>query len=192
MCMKKISLVLLVCLFLSVLSAVKIDLNKATLEEIMELPITEKQAKDIYDYRQYVEYYEDLYDLRNVNSIDQKTLLKLRDLVIITHYDDLDEAAKRFEEVDYLIQRLGSNEGSSEGISDIWSDFLMSPQNVNFMLFEDLISLPNVSPIDAVAVLKRRAKGDTLQDNRDLKYTNGISYYGYSNLRHYVFYKQPL
>ncbi len=189
--MKKISIILFVCLFLSILSAVKIDLNKATLEEIKSLPISEKQANDIYEYRQYVKFFEDLYDLKEIESIDQATLLQLKKLVIISHYEELDEAAKRFEEVDYLIERLGSNEGSSEGISDIWSDFLMSPQNVNQMLFEDFISLPNVSPIDAVAVLKRRAKGDTLQDKRDLKNTNGISYYGYSNLRNYVYYKQP-
>ncbi|MBN2828972.1 MAG: competence protein ComEA, partial [Candidatus Cloacimonetes bacterium] len=94
-------------------------------------------------------------------------------------------------EVDYLIERLGSNEGSSEGISDIWSDYLMTPQNINKMLFEDMISLPNVSPNDAAAVLYRRARGDTLVDKRDLKNTVGMTYYGYSNLRNYVFYKEP-
>ena len=189
--MKKCVFILIACLFLSFLSAAKLDLNTATYEEIRQLPISEVQAKEIYEYRQYVQFFEDLYDLREITSIDQKTLLKLRDLVIISHYDEMDEAAKRREAVDYLIERLGSNEGSSEGISDIWSDYLMTPQNVNHMLFEDFISLPNVSPIDAVAVLKRRARGDTLVDKRDLKNTIGISYYGYSNLRHYVFYKKP-
>ena len=76
-------------------------------------------------------------------------------------------------------------------MADVWEDYLMTPQNVNKMLFDDLMSFPNVSGIDAVAVLKRIAQGDTIADTRDLRNSTGLSYYGYTNLRSYVYYKEP-
>ncbi|MDD2332212.1 MAG: competence protein ComEA, partial [Candidatus Cloacimonetes bacterium] len=95
------------------------------------------------------------------------------------------------EEIRDLLERLDSNEGASEGMADVWEDYLMTPQNVNRMSFDELISLPNVSPVDAVAILRRVARGDTIAEMRDLRNTVGLSYYGYSNLRSYVYYKQP-
>ena len=39
-------------------------------------------------------------------------------------------------------------------IHTIWLDKFFEPQNVNEMSYDDLMALPNLSPVDAVAVLK--------------------------------------
>jgi len=60
---KSVFLIFLLCfLYLSTLPA-RIDINIATLEELKELPITEEQAEDIYDYRYYVDYFRSIYQL---------------------------------------------------------------------------------------------------------------------------------
>ncbi len=188
--MKKF-LFLFLCMLAIPLFAAKVDLNKATMAELKTLPITEQQAKDIYDYRQNIAYFEDIYDLRKISSIDQMTMEKIRSLITVSHYIETDDSVLRRQQIGYLLQRMDANEGSQEGMSDVWEDFLMTPQNANGMFFNDYLSLPNVSPVDAYAVMKRRAQGDTLADQRDLKNSPGLSYYGYSNMKNYVYYKEP-
>lgn len=185
--MKKILIILLV-IFACSLAQALIDLNTATLEELKTLPITEQQAQDIFEYREFVSFFQSIFDLRKIKSIDQKSMLRIRKEVKISRYSDVDEVAQRREDVGYLLENLGNSEGSSEGMNDVWQDYLMSPQNINYMLYEDLISIPNVSAVDAVAVLKKRADGYKFGEARDVRTTPGISYYGYSNLRNYVLY----
>lgn len=188
--MKKL-LVLLFALFCLGQIAAKVDLNTASLDELLQLPLTAKQAGDILDYREHIAIFSDLYQLREIPSIDQKTLLNIKDLVVVSLYIEEDEVAARREEIRDLLERLDSNEGASEGMADVWEDYLMTPQNVNRMHFDDFISLPNISAVDAVGILERVAQGDTIADMRDLRNTVGLSYYGYTNLRSYVFYREP-
>ena len=168
----------------------KIDLNTASLNDIKTLPITEDQAEDIFNYRFYIQFFKSIYNLRDIESIDQITLNKLKPFVIISHYDDKDEASLRRDEIAYLIERLGSNEGLQEGMSDVWEDYLMTPRNINKLPFSDILNIPNTSAIDVSAILKRRATGDTLSNYRDLRHSPGISYYGAKNIRHYVYYQE--
>ncbi len=167
----------------------RIDINKASLEEILSLPISHDQALDIYNYREDISFFKSIYDLRKIKSIDQKTLNKLKGYVIVSHYTDDDAVAERRNEIYYLIQRLGSNEGLQEGMSDVWEDYLISPKNINKMNFSELMNFPNVSAVDAYALQKRKALKDTITSYRDLRNTEGISYYAASNLRHYIYYK---
>ncbi len=168
----------------------KVDLNTATYDEIAKLPITEQQAKDIYNYREYIAFFKSIYDLRKIPSIDQETLLKLKPLVIISHHKLEDKAAQRREEIHYLIERLGSNEGSQEGTSDIWEDFLMTPRNINKLYFSELMNIPNVSSIDAAAIMNVKKMGDHISSYRNLRKVPGLSHYGAVNLKNYVFYKR--
>ncbi|MDY0152265.1 MAG: helix-hairpin-helix domain-containing protein, partial [Candidatus Cloacimonas sp.] len=188
--MKKFLLLLLALVCMGFLAA-KVDLNTATLEELMQLPITPEQARDIYEYREYNNIFANIFELRNIPSIDQPTLLRLRPLTVVSLYVETDDVAVRRDEIRDLIERLDSNEGSAEGMADVWEDYLMTPQNVNRMHFDDFFSLPNVSGVDAVAILKRTAQGDTIADTRDLRSSAGLSHYGYTNLRSYVYYKEP-
>ena len=169
----------------------RIDLNKASLHELQKLPISKEQSIAIYNYRTYIAFFESIYDLRKIPEIDQKTMLQLKPLVTISHFTDLDDAEQRREEIYYLIERLGSQEGIQEGFADIWEDYLMTPQNINQMHFSDILNMPNVSPIDATAISKRIAVNDSISDYRNLRSTTGLSHYGASNLRHYIYYKEP-
>jgi hypothetical protein len=188
--MKKFLLLLLALVCMGLLAA-KVDLNTATLAELQQLPISAEQAKDIFEYREYVKIFSSVFELRDIPSIDQKTLLRIRPLVVVSLYTENDDVTLRREVVKDLLERLESNEGSMEGMADVWEDYLMTPQNLNRMHFDDFMGLPNVSGVDAVGILKRTAQGDTIADARDLRGTAGLSYYGYTNLRSYVYYKEP-
>lgn len=189
--MKKYLIFLVLIFAFQIVKAAKIDLNTASLQELKTLPLTSQQAQDIYDYRFYIDYFKSIYDLREIESIGQVTLNKLKPLVSVSHYQDEDEAALRRDEIYYLIEQLGSNEGLQEGMSDVWEDYLMTPRNINKMPFSDIMNLPNTSAIDVAAILQRRADGDTLTNYRDLRYSPGISYYGARNIQHYVYYEEP-
>ncbi|MBN1327596.1 MAG: helix-hairpin-helix domain-containing protein [Candidatus Cloacimonetes bacterium] len=183
--------VIMAILFVSLAhTVVQIDLNTASLEEIKSLPISDEQAEDVYYYRYYIDFFSSIYDLRNIESIDQETLLRLKPLIKISHYTDLDETAQRRDEIAYLIERLGSSEGFQEGISDVWEDYLTSSRNINNLTFSEILNLPNTSPLDAAAVMTRIAAGDSISSFRDLRQSQGISYYGASNIRHYVHYQE--
>ena len=178
-------------IFIVPIFAAKLDLNTATLEEIkLLLPITEQQADDIYNYRFYISFFQSIYQLREIESIDQKILNSLKPLITVSHYDEKDESAQRRNDIYYLIERLGSSEGLQEGMSDIWEDYLISPRNINKLAFSDILNLPNTSPIDVAAILNRVAVGDSISSYRDLRKSPGISYYGAKNLQNYIYYKE--
>jgi hypothetical protein len=116
-------------------------------------------------------------------------MLRLRPLVSISLFTDLDDVEQRREEIYYLIERLGSTEGIQEGFTDIWEDYLMAPRNINRMHYSDILNMPNVSPIDAAAIRRRTVVGDHISDYRNLRSTVGLSNFGATNLRHYIYYQ---
>ncbi|MCF7913263.1 MAG: helix-hairpin-helix domain-containing protein [Candidatus Cloacimonetes bacterium] len=187
--MRRLIILFIVVLAMN-LAGEPIDLNRATLEEIYQLPISREQAEAIYEYRTYTAFFKSIYDLRQISEIDQETLNKIKPLVLISHYENRDEAALRRDEIAYLIEQLGNSEGMQEGMSDEWEDYLITPRNVNRLSFANLLNMPNVSPLDAVYIRQRIARGDSIADYRDMRQTEGISYYGASNLRHYVYYDE--
>ncbi len=188
--MKKLFLAtMFFCLLLPLFAAEsieKIDLNIASFEQIKHLPITEQQAKDIYDYRTYIAFFESIFDLRKIESIDQKTMLKLKDYVIISHFKGLSDTEQRREDLAYKLERLNSEESS---MSDFYLDYLMNQRNINELFMQDIMNLPGVTPIDAYAVIKRTRNEDYVKDYRDLRKSDGISYFGARNMRDYVRYK---
>jgi DNA uptake protein ComE-like DNA-binding protein len=169
----------------------QIDLNQATLAEIKSLPITEEQAQDIYYYRTYIKYFESVYELRDIESIDQETFNRIKPLVKIVPYQDYDEVAHRRDEIYYLIRDLTYDEGGSqESITDLWEDILISPININTATYREVLNLPIISPSDVKAVFEQR-RVSSFTDWQSLRNTPGATYYGLSRIRHYVSYKEP-
>lgn len=181
-------LVVLVCLTSLVFGAdFPIDLNSASLEEIKELPIPPAKAVAIYEYRQFRSYFKSIYDLMKVPGITPDDLELLKPLVRIEPVQP-DYLAERMSIAQQSVRMWGSSEGSNEGLIDLWIDIAKDPPNINTADVYDLMNLQNVSPVDAVAIVKHRQAIGLYQSRRDLRYTPGLSGWGYMNARSLVKY----
>ena len=104
------------------------------------------------------------------------------DTILISN-QDLSE--KDFFNSSYKLERWFSSEGNSEGLSDVWLDRYLEPRDINLMNYDDIMSLPSLSPIDANAVIKQKERG-RIDGEFQLKNSPGITYYGYKNLKDFI------
>jgi DNA uptake protein ComE-like DNA-binding protein len=165
-----------------------IDLNSATLEEIMELPLPPEDARAIYEYREFRAYFESVYDLMKIDGIDARELETLKPLVRIEPVG-IDYFAERMSVAQRNVRSWGSSEGSNEGLIDLWIDIAKDPPNINTAGLYELMNLQNVSPVDAVAIFQHREAIGSYRSRRDLRYTPGLSGWGYMNARSLVRYE---
>ncbi|MBL7086358.1 MAG: hypothetical protein ISS28_04595, partial [Candidatus Cloacimonetes bacterium] len=159
-------------------------------DEIKSLPITDKQAEDIYYYRTYIDFFNSVYDLREIENIDQVTFNKIKPLIMVHPYTEYDEVAQRRDKIYYLLRGFASEEGSSELAASLWEDLLISPVNINNANFHVLMNMPIVSPSDVRAILMQRKLGN-FSDYRSMRKAPGLSHYGATKLKHYVIYQTP-
>ena len=179
--MKKIFIIIIL---LSICAAEKINLNSATIADLISLNLTLEQAEDIITFRQNSKVITNLYELEQINSISIQEIHSIRSLVKI---EDISTSTfvKDFQRASYKMGQWISAEGANEGLSEIWLDRFIEPQNINNMNYDDLMALPNLSPIDAVAVLKQKKRGQ-IKGTFELKNSPGISYWGYKNLVDFI------
>lgn len=168
--------------------AQKIDLNTASQVEIATLPITERQLLDILEYREYIGPFKSIYDLRKIKSIDYATFLKLKEMTQLTPIF-LTESQQRVEDNYYKVKQWISDDGASENFVNNWIDMLNNPVDVNTIGYFELLNLAGLSPIDAVAVVKRQKQGK-INNRSDLRGTENLSYYGFSNLEDFIRYEE--
>lgn len=168
-------------------SSGKIDLNTASQGEIATLPITERQLLDILEYREYIGPFESIYDLRKIKSIDYATFLQLKKMTKLTPVF-LSASQQRVEDNYYKVEQWISDDGASENFVNTWIDMLNNPVDVNTIGYFDLLNLAGLSPIDAVAVVKRQRQGK-INNRSDLRGTENLSYYGFSNLEDFIRYE---
>lgn len=168
--------------------AQKIDLNTASQVEIATLPITERQLLDILEYREYIGPFKSIYDLRKIKSIDYATFLKLKEMTQLTPIF-LTESQQRVEDNYYKVEQWISDDGASENFVNNWIDMLNNPVDVNTIGYFELLNLAGLSPIDAVAVVKRQKQGK-INNRSDLRGTENLSYYGFSNLEDFIRYEE--
>src|SRR5512140_2024377 len=166
----------------------RIDLNRASEADILSLPVSKELAEAIYHYRVYNDLFRSVYDLFKVPGMTAPDFARIRPLVIVApKFMVLQDAQEddRLESIYDVVQRLLSQEGVSEGLVDEYIDMLRVPKNVNGMDYFDLTAIQNVAPQDAVAILKARRE-KPFETTQELRRTEGLSYYGYRNLRDYV------
>jgi len=173
-----------------------VDLNTATRHEIGALPIPPEVADAIVDYRTYEAYFNSLFDLLRVPGMTPQLLAAIRGRVAVspvfeTARREQDEEERRAGELNALVQRLLAEEGASEALVDTYVDQLRDPRNINRLGFYELVAYQNVSPIDAVAVLRERRLAGRFENARELRAAPGLSYWAYRNLRDYVRYDDP-
>ena len=172
----------------SYLSQAKLDLNSASLEEILALPIDEAVARAIYDHRTYVSFFTDLFDLGEVDGVTPRIIAQLRPLVAVLPPPPGDQAIARMTASYRQVRNYLDQEGSNEGLVDDYLDLLQEPLNVNNLDLFDLMSFQNVSPIDAAAILGARENLGGFTDARQLRRSDGLNYYAFRNIRDFVVY----
>ena len=173
-----------------------VDLNHAPPEAIRALPVPPDVAEGILDYRTYIAPFTDIFELLQVKGMTPELLQRLRPLVVTsplfgTARLEQEEEERRSSELNYLVQRLLSEEGASEGLVDEYVDLIRDPRNLNRLDIYELLTIQNVSPVDAVAVLKERDRSGTIENASELRATPGLSYWGYRNLRDFVRFDDP-
>ena len=177
---------LLVFLLLGYSPENKLDLNRATLDQLLELPVCAEVAEEIHEY--LVEYgrFESVYDLTDVPGVDSRLLEQLKPLVKVSQPEE-DEV--RLRKVHLIQRRLASEEGPTSAAVEQWQDLLITPLNINRAKVADLYGLDNVSLVDAVSVVKHLRTGDRIGSRRDLaSRVQGLSSYGYRNIRDFIAY----
>tara|TARA_Y100000994_G_scaffold249136_1_gene259271 strand:- start:898 stop:3303 length:2406 start_codon:yes stop_codon:yes gene_type:complete len=95
-----------------------------------------------------------------------------------------DQNKKNFFSSSYKLEQWLTSDGNSEGISGSWLEKYFEPRNINLMNYDDIMSLPRISPIDAHAVIKQKQLG-YINGNFELK-NSGISHYGYKSLTDFI------
>lgn len=166
-----------------------LDINGASLEEIRRLPVSEEIARDIYERILYGGPLESVYDLNRLPGMDFLTFQRIKPLIRIAR-PVLDEDQKRLEDNYYKIERwAGANEGTTENLVDEWYDLLVNPININRAGYFDLINLPNVTPIDAGAIVRHLRSQDEIRSRSDLRGVQGLGSFAFNSIDDFVLYK---
>ena len=167
----------------------KLDINRASLEQIKALPITEELAQAIFDRVQYTGPFTSIYQLWDLPNMDAENFKKLKQLIKIEPIPPESAVQERIEQIYYRLERWSSNEGINNDLIDLWIEKALEPVNINKLDYDELVNFQNISPVDAVAILNQRQLVHFFRNNRDLRYTPGLSYYAYRSLRNFVQYK---
>ncbi|NOX89446.1 MAG: helix-hairpin-helix domain-containing protein [Calditrichaeota bacterium] len=171
-------------------AAEKLDLNRASYDEIAALPVSEKIARELYERIEYQGYFTSIYQLRDIPGMDVGTFNKLKDLVKIVPVKSESKVQERIERIYYRLERWSSNEGINSDFIDLWIEKALEPIDINSIRYEDLVNLQNVSPVDAVAILNQRQITHWFRNERDLRYTPGLSNYAFRSVRYFVQYRE--
>ena len=166
----------------------KLDLNTASLDEILALPIDEDVARSIHNHRTFVRYFNDLFDLNEVPLVTPEVVDILKPLVAVLPPPALDAAWARMAASYRSVRNYLGQEGSNEGLVDEYLDLLQDPVNINNLDMFDLMSFQNVSPVDAANIIKSRERLGAINTARQLRRADGLRYFAYRNLRDYVVY----
>ena len=124
---------------------------------------------------------ENIYELIEVDGISSLDIENLKPFIFLEISDD----NSLLRRTSYKLENWLSSSENQEGLSGNWLDQYFDPMNVNEMNYDDLNSLPNLTPIDVRAVLLQKQRG-YINGTWELKNSPGISYYGYKNLIDFV------
>ena len=169
------------CFIFTICFAQKIAINSASFEEIRSLPLTDSQLESLYEFVLYHGPIENIYDLNKVDALGLEDIQNLKELVNFNIQYESNVIGSRLSDRYRKVENWTSEEGANEGLVEVWLDRLAEPKNINFATWNDLMALQNVSPVDAVAVMKRIDEGEITYP-KALRGAIGLSYWGYRNM----------
>ena len=148
----------------------RLDLNAASRAEIEALPIAPEIAAAIYEHRENLGYFREFFDLWKVEGMTPEVMATLRGIVATVEPPRRDEALERYDESFRQVERFLSQEGASEELADELLDALRDPQDLNDLSLYELQSFQNISPVDAVAIVKGRKRLGAIEGNFHLAF----------------------
>ncbi len=164
-----------------------VALNSASLEELRKVfPGT--LADSVYKYRQRFGGYRSFYQLLEVPGITPEIFKKVKDSLILYAPEDREESRSLGAALSQIISLRASEEAPSDISRAYWLFLGGNPVDVNRANLLELANLPGVSLKDAVKVVQWR-KYTRIKSRRDLRWTPGLTLYGYRNLRRYITYR---
>ena len=169
------------CFIFTICFAQKIAINSASFEEIRSLPLTDSQLESLYEFVLYHGPIENIYDLNKVDALGLEDIQNLKELVNFNIQYESNVIGSRLSDRYRKVENWTSEEGANEGMVEVWLDRLAEPKNINSATWNDLMALQNVSPVDAVAVMKRIDEGEITYP-KALRGAIGLSYWGYRNM----------
>ena len=201
---------IIVTLFYSFIYTSKVDINNVDYNELVRIPIDKEKVFLIYNFLNAYGQIESIYDLLYIRDLNESDIDILKKNIIIKKSDKLKPHLKPYNHIgkkpneylsfekyqsllmknnyDYNGKRLLSYDSTPhESGSEYHVDYYYNPHNINYASFNELVSFKNVSPMDVVAVLMQKDRGE-IKGSFQLKNSPGISYYGYKNLLRYVDY----
>jgi len=162
----------------------QLDLNKASLEQLLSLPLEAEDARAIYEWRRRHGPFQSVYGLRRIEQIDGAEFERIKPLLFVAPPELAQEVTQRIEEIQ---RRLAREETPAAAAIDEWEDLVVDPLDINRATVDDLVMLDDVSLVDAVAVVKHRMTRGRIDDLRALRRNvRGLTYYGYTRMRDFV------
>lgn len=170
---------------LTVGRGVQLDINTASRNDIMRLKdIPPELAGNIFNYRFEHGPFTSFYQLMNVTGMTPAHLNILRNQLAVFPFADTAQVSLYIAE---LQDRLASEESPGTGAINEWEELLLHPMDINKATVDQLLTLQNVSPIDAAAIVRHIRSSGKIADWRTLQRNiEGLSHYGFTNIRNYV------
>ena len=165
----------------TIILAQKVSINSATLEDIKTLPLSDRQAANVHEFILFQGPIENIYELGKIDNIQPGDINSLKPLISVGIKKDISSTVSRLSDRYRKVENWTSEEGANEGLVEVWLDRLAEPKNINTATWNDLMALQNVSPVDAVAVMKRIKEGEITYP-KALRGAIGLSYWGYRNM----------
>tara|TARA_B100002052_G_C15886981_1_gene601995 strand:- start:9818 stop:12256 length:2439 start_codon:yes stop_codon:yes gene_type:complete len=164
--------------------ALSINLNSLNDSDINELSkyISKDKSLLIKSYITNNGHINNIYELNVIDGIDILDIQIIKPYVSVSASINESLLDKRSL---YKLEWWLADSDNQGGVSENSINQYFNPMNINEMNYDDLISLPNLSPIDVKAVLLQKKRG-SINGTFQLKNSPGISRYGYKNLVDFV------
>ena len=165
----------------------KVNINNPEAKNMNEIPLSDIKMSAIFNYIDYSNGIDNIYQLLEIEEVNSEDIRILKKFFSVQE-NDLSEFIKNQKMSSYKLEWWFSSDGNQESLSDIWLDRFFAPKDINSMSYDEIYSLPNISPIDAVGVMKQKERG-VIKGTFELKNSPGLSYYGYKNMLDFIKYE---
>jgi len=187
----RIKILILISLIVATLFSTQVDLVFGTCEDLENLPISQEQRDAICNRMRFGGGFQSVFDLLELGVFTTEEFAQLKPLVSIGKVTQEQSALQRIDSLYFRIGDWIGGESVDDEVVDEWIDAIRERPVISELGYRDLVSLQNVDPTDAIALLQHRTDVGTIKDRRQLRSINGLSARGYVSVRSYIGYGEP-